>query len=204
MTIRPGDAWGVRVAPPVGMIEARDDATFVALALGPQSPAVRLTGGDLARTVGASSATGEAGSPVLALPIDLLDVSADIGDFVAGAHVVARSRRSRGGCWFGPLVVVMNAEFIGDWDVAPRGHPNDGRAEVLQVDASLPLRQRLAVRRRLPGGTHVPHPGIRTRSVREATFEFTDPMVLRVDGVDVGIVRAMSVHVRPDAVVAYL
>ncbi len=40
--------------------------------------------------------------------------------------------------------------------------------------------------------------------MREATFEFADPMVLRVDGVDVGIARSMSVHVRPDAVVAYV
>jgi hypothetical protein len=203
MTIGRGAAWGDRVAPPSGMIEAHDDAAFVRLALGPPPASVRLTGGDLARTVGAASARVGTGSTVLALPVDLLELTTDIGDFTACAHVVARPPWSRGGPWFGALVVVMNVQFIGDWDVAPRGHPNDGRAEVLQIDGSLPLRQRLAVRRRLPLGTHVPHPGIATRSVRDATFEFRRPMVLRVDGVDVGAARSMAVHVHPDALIAY-
>ncbi len=38
----------------------------------------------------------------------------------------------------------MNAQFLGRWDVAPRGHPNDGRLDVL--DADLPLDERLQVR----------------------------------------------------------
>ncbi len=97
----------------------------------------------------------------------------------------------------------MNAQFVGDWDVAPRGHPNDGRVEVLEIVGSMSIRDRLAVRRRLPLGTHVPHPAIRTRSVREATFEFERPMVALIDGLDVGTVRSLSVRVRPDAVHAY-
>ena len=97
----------------------------------------------------------------------------------------------------------MNAEFIGDWDVAPRGHPNDGRAEVLQVDASLPTSPAIGRATTIATGTHLPTRGSGTGSVRDATFEFADPMVLCVDGVDVGTARSMSVHVRPDAVVAY-
>lgn len=164
--------------------------------------------GDLARTVGAhpvgSRPPDDEEASVLELPLDLVEVTSDVGEFVACAHVVARPRWTRGGWWFGPVAVVMNAEFIGDWDVAPRGHPNDGRVEVLQADPKMSVRQRLAVRRRLRAGTHVPHPLIATRTVKDASFDFGTTMTLLVDGVRVGRCRRLSVRVCPDAVIAYV
>ncbi|MET0911477.1 MAG: hypothetical protein ABWZ99_18575 [Ilumatobacteraceae bacterium] len=207
MTIRPGDAWGTRVARPADLVAASFDAQFVELALGPDRPPVRLVAGDLARTLGVAPgdgrATGQDGT-LLELPVDVVEVTTDVGDFVACAHVIVAPPARRGGWWAGPLVAVMNAQFVGDWDVAPRGHPNDGRVEVFEVTGSLSIRDRLAVRRRLPLGTHVPHPAIRTRSVREAAFEFERPMTARVDGIAVGTVRSLAVRVRPDAVHAYV
>ena len=50
------------------------------------------------------------------------------------------------------------------------------------------LRARWQARRRLPTGTHVPHPAIRTRRLREASWPFDPPLRLWVDGVAHGSV----------------
>ncbi|MGI9644684.1 MAG: hypothetical protein ACR2O6_05165, partial [Ilumatobacteraceae bacterium] len=97
----------------------------------------------------------------------------------------------------------MNAEFLGGWDVAPRGHPNDGRVETQLASPALSMRDRWSARRRLSGGTHVPHPDITTRSVRSATWTFEHPLTVSVDGRRVGRSKTVSVEVRPDAGVLY-
>ena len=110
---------------------------------------------------------------------------------------------SSGSWWRGEIVVVMNAEFLGDAEVAPRGHPNDGRVEVFEVDGRFGVRQRLAARRRARTATHVPHPLIRTRSVRSADWSFASPMSVVVDGVRAGTARDVAVAVVADAAVVY-
>jgi diacylglycerol kinase family enzyme len=102
----------------------------------------------------------------------------------------------------GPIVLVMNAEFIGEWDVAPRGHPNDGRVEVVEA-GDLRLRERMAARRRLPAAAHVPHPRIVTRSVRSARWTFAAPVEVRLDGVAAGTARTVAITVLPDAAVVH-
>ena len=190
MTIRPGASWGQEVPTPSGLVVADTDAEFVRLASGPGEP-TRASGGRRSRSHRSEPLADQpARDTMLELPIDLMEVSSDIGDFTACAHVVARPPSEPRRMVGRPVVAVMNAQFIGRWDVAPRGHPNDGRAEVFEADAGLSIRDRLAVRRRLPLGTHIPHPRIRTRSVREATFEFASPMALWVDGCSVGRVRS--------------
>lgn len=201
MTVRPGSEWGRIVDRPVGLVTARSDADLTDLLREEGGPPVMVAGGDLARTFGTVSQHDLA--TVLELPIDLIDVSIDDADLVACAHVVVRSRGRRGGWWFGPVVVVMNAEFIGEWDVAPRGHPNDGRVEVIEGATALSVRDRLEVRRRLPLGTHVPHPAITTRSVREAEWSFASPMAVVVDGRRRGQTRTLAVRVRPDAAIVH-
>jgi diacylglycerol kinase family enzyme len=91
----------------------------------------------------------------------------------------------------------MNAQFLGSWDVAPRGHPGDGRVDVL--DGDIALGDRWKARSRLPAGTHVPHPGIRqTRAARwETTFD--RPAPVRLDGEVVATARRLEVEVEPDA-----
>ena len=69
----------------------------------------------------------------------------------------------------GRVVAVMNAQWIGRWDVAPKGHPNDGMVDVL--DGNLGLDDRLKVRSRLITGTHVPHPGIAQARVAAIQLE---------------------------------
>jgi hypothetical protein len=211
MTIRPGDAWGRSVDPPQGLVEIADDAELARRLADADDggPPLLVTGGDLGRTVGAIAPRDRDGSrrvrnSVNELPIDLLEVRGDGGAVRPGcAHAVIRLPWWRGGWLRGPIVLVMNAEFIGRWDVAPRSHPNDGRADVIQADTSFGLRQRLAARRRLPSGSHVPHPALATRSVRSAEWTFARPMLVIVDGRPIGRFRTVGVTVVPDAAVVH-
>ncbi len=86
----------------------------------------------------------------------------------------------------GPIVAVMNAEFLGDWDVAPRAHPGDGLLDVVSVAAGMSLADRLRARRRLPAGTHVPHPAITIERRPAVQLGFDRPTPVWLDGVLVG------------------
>jgi len=210
VTIGKGGAWGREVERPADLVVARDDADLAARLQRQRADATRapvaVRSGDLARTLGSAPVDGR---PTLnELPIDMVtvrlgDVEAPDRSVPACAHVVICSPWWRGGWLRGRAVVVMNAEFIGHWDVAPRGHPNDGRVEVFEVDPRFGIRQRLAARRRARTATHVPHPLITTRSVRAADWSFESPMAVLADGVRVGVAREVAIAVVADAAVVY-
>jgi hypothetical protein len=206
VTIGKGTPWGRSVEPPEDLVVVDTDAELAArLDAGrrdPSAPPVAARSGDMARTLGVAALAGRA--TLNELPIDLFELrvgdrDGELRTLVGCAHVLMRPPAWRGGWWRGPAVVVMNAEFIGDWDVAPRGHPNDGRVEVFEVDPDLAVRQRLAARRRVRTGTHVPHPLITTRSVRRASWTFEAPMAVVVDGVGAGTAHRVELEVVDDA-----
>lgn len=205
MTIERGAPWGRRVPRPDGLVTVGGDAALAAALTVPHHAPVTVRRGDMARSLGVAGADLPATSDMInELPIDLLQVRLDGGtSLTAVAHVVARSPWTRGQWWRGPILAVMNAEFIGDWDVAPRGHPNDGRVETFAVDPAMSVRQRMSARRRLRTATHVPHPQITVRSVRSATWTFPDPLEVAVDGRHVGRARTIEVTVVPDAAVVH-
>lgn len=191
MTISKGQPWGTEIARPEHVATAASDtelASFVAA--DPQAP-IGVSGGDVFAALGRP---GGVGPTARRLPMDLIRASTDAGDFVAVAHIVLRNRR-----WTGPLIAVMNVGGIGRWDVAPAGHPNDGRAELVEIDAAMTLRTRLAVRRRLPTGTHLPHAQIRVRRRSEATLDLHRPLGCWVDGIRLGPVRRLTFSVEADA-----
>jgi len=205
MTIKQGEPWGRTVERPEDLVVVDGDpalaARLEAIRGGRPGPPVFGRRGDLARTFGDPSV--DARSTLNEFPVDLLDVTVDGEAVVACAHVVIRAPWWRGSWWRGTVVVVMNAEYIGDWDVAPRGHPNDGRVEIFEVGTEFGLRQRLAARRRLRTGTHVPHPGIGTRSVRSSTWTFRRPMAVAVDGRRPRRATQVEVVVAADAAVLH-
>lgn len=207
MTIEPGMPWGRRVPRPDDIVSAQNDRDLARALTQRPGPPVAAVAGDLARTLGVSG-NGRRDT-INEFPIDLIEVRLDPqlalpGEpLVACSHVIARSPLRRGHWWRGPILVVMNAEFIGDWDVAPRGHPNDGRAEVFEVDASMSVRDRLGARRRMSTGTHVPHPRITTRSVRTATWDFPRPLDVIVDGWPAGRASSLAITVQPDAAIVH-
>lgn len=196
MTIKPGEEWGRALRQPVQPELIADDATLATcVSVGGPGPWA-VGGGDLHRATGAPRQP-ERGHVV---GVDAMVVTLDDGrEVVAVAHVVAR--RS---WWHGPIVAICNVDFVGEWNVAPRAHPNDGRADVVEVAPQMGVRERWQAWRRLPQGTHVPHPQIVTRTVRQAAFEFARPLHVWIDGVRVGRASRLAVDVRPDAFELYL
>ena len=197
MTIRKGEDWGSEIVIPEGIVVAADDeALFSHLNSGVIPASIAVLSGDLARTVSSSadSSRYRHGERAIGAPLDLLEVTHDGGVHCAASHVVARRSWLRG-----PVIVVANAQFIGEWDVAPRSHPNDGYMDITEVDESMSPGQRLLARRRLPTATHLPHPGLRTLRSREQSWDFAKSLDLFVDGVRIGRTRRLAVRVLADA-----
>lgn len=194
MTIRKGQDWGTEVDRPADLVVTDSDAALAtALVAHPtDSRPVTVTSGDLFRTLGAR-AVDPTMRRMRRLTLDLLDVRIDGVQHVAVAHVVARRR-----WWRGRVVAVCNAQFHGTWDVAPRSHPNDGRAEVIEVDPAMTVRERWQAWRRLPTGTHLPHPRLRSTRTAGSTWHFDPALDVYVDGRRHRRVRELAVTVRPD------
>ncbi len=208
MTIRRGDPWGEPARVPIevrivdGDRSAHHWVTTHRRAGLPIAP-VGVRAGDLARTCGGGGA-GRFDGPVLYAPVDVLRVTADPGTPAervtwSVAHVVAR--RS---WWRGEVVLVMNAQFLGAYDVAPRAHPNDGLAEALRVDPAASWRTRLAARRRARTGTHLPHPQLTVQRAPSMRWRLARPLVIWVDGERWGTAGELRVDVEPDALHVYV
>lgn len=203
MTIRKGEPWGEsNPLPRHGVVvrsdrEAREIVTAARRA-GDPIPPLGLLAGDLCKTLGGTGDEERLRSPeATTLPVDLGSALVDGRLHWFVAHLVAR--RS---WWHGRVVAAMNAQYIGDWDVAPKSHPNDGRLDVL--DGDLALGQRLLARRRLKLGTHVPHPGIEERRVEAIQLDFARPTPIELDGTPLGLVRTVSIRVEPDALLCVI
>lgn len=152
-----------------------------------------LLGGDLAKTVGARGDLQRLHSEdATRLPIDLGSVLIEAKQYWFVSHLVARNS-----WWHGPVLAVMNAQWIGKWDVAPRSHPNDGLFDIFEGD--LAMGDRLKARSRLLTGTHVPHPSIAQQRTKAAHFEFDRPTKIWLDGEPIAKARHISVHIEPDA-----
>ena len=187
MTISKGQPWGVVAPlPPTAPVVATDSAVAAHEVVG-------LVGGDLCRTLGGrGSAARLTSEEAMTFPVDALSVSLDGGaPRRAAAHVVARSVGWR------HVFIAANAPWVGALNVAPRGHPDDGRVDTLQWD--LDWRSARQVLARMRHGTHLPHPGIAVSSVATVSVAFSRPRQVWVDGVRVGRARALTVTVEPDA-----
>lgn len=198
MTIEKGELWGIPGPLPSDGIEVRSDAEARRLVErtrrdGSVIPALGLLGGDLCRTVGGRGDADRLRSAgAMTLPADLGSVLIDGKLHWFVAHLVCRWP-----FWTGRTVAVMNAQWIGAWDVAPRSHPNDGLLDVF--DVRMGLGDRLKARRRLATGTHVPHPAIAEARVAAVQFEFDRPTPVWLDGERVGRARTISARIEPDA-----
>jgi hypothetical protein len=199
MTIRRGQGWGEAVPVPPNLVSVATDTELARLVGRGEKRPIRLVGGDLLRSLGGPSS----GPGLQRVEIDVLRLLADRRQFVAVAHAVARRGGARG-WWRGPITAIMNADRIGRWEVAPRAHPNDGLADIVEVDVRLGLRARWQAWRRLPTGTYLPHPDIETSRVAVTAWEFEPALRLWLDGVEIGTVRSLGVTVEPDGAVIHI
>lgn len=199
MTIEKGQGWGRAGALPDDGVVVHSDAeirTIVehARRTGADLPVLGLAGGDLWRTLGGTAgAVDRLRRPeAMTFPVDIGSVLVDgrIHWFVA--HLVAR--RS---WWRGRTIAVMNAQWLGAWDLGPRAHPGDGLLDI--TDGDLSLGDRWKARSRLATGTHLPHPALRTSRVAAAQLECHPPLDVWLDGERVGRATTLSIRVEPDA-----
>lgn len=188
---------------------------------------VGITGGDLHRSLGSPRHTERelrAGEG-MRLPVDLgavelLDPAPGAADAQAPsrggppathyfcAHLVcialsgirARAgRKLRRHLFAQHTILVMNVPFMGDDNIAPRAHPNDGALDL--IEGRLPRWDRIRALRRLPTGTHVPHPELAQRRVRSAELGTGEPLQVFADGRLLGTASRLRVRCVPDALV---
>ena len=213
--MRAGQRWGEPVGRDTPIVDvAGDDADLAAAALQTDAAAVIRfhpgPGSDLARALGLGAAP-PAGAT--AVPVDLVD----LGHGVAAANAVIlgippdrlrrwhRSHRvsveidgRRRIDEMATTVVIANGQFLRGTDLVPRGHPGDGRLEV-QVYALEPGERRL-MRRRLPGGDHVPHPRITEASGKRIAVQwYHGEQPLEVDGRALATAGELGAIVLPSA-----
>lgn len=198
MTIRKGQDWGeVGTLAEDGLVVGSDAEIAAewqaALQEGRAPREMGLLAGDLCQTVGGTGSAERLRSlRATRLVVDICKATLDGEEHWFVAHLVARRR-----FWSGPTVVAMNAEFIGTWRVAPAGHPNDGRVDL--VTGELSVGDRLKARSRLASGTHVPHPDIRIRRLREASVALEPGATVYLDGRPLGRFSQLDIEVVPDA-----
>lgn len=204
MTIEKGQDWGSRGSVDADTPIVRSDTELASLftvsgneLTGPS--VVGVVDGDLARTLGARADEREIrrGERTL-LPIDLAIVTTQTkkGDMTT---VMAASLVIKAPLWLGATRAVMNASYLGPWNVSPAGHPNDGRLDV--IVSELGFGDRLKARKRLQSGTHVPHPQISIRRLKSVTWETGRHQSVAIDGELIAGVRSLTVTVCPDATV---
>jgi len=199
--IRSGEDWGERATLPPGHPIITTDAelhrhlqdTMTADPTLPLAP-IGLLGGDLCKTVGGAGRRNRFTSDeAMTLPCDLVEARLDGRLWWFAGHLVARSS------WLtGQLTFAMNAAWRGDWNVAPRSHPGDGRIEVLDTSMSAP--NRLKGWRRVGHGGHVPHPDITVSKVKRYEHDGGDrARRVELDGVAVGRAVRIELRVLPGA-----
>jgi hypothetical protein len=199
VTIRKGEAWGEASPLPEDGAVVRSDAEARAVLSGARRekapfPTLGLVGGDLCRTLGGIGDEARLrSSEAMTFPIDLGEVLLDGRLHLFVSHLVARRR-----AWHGRSVVAMNAAWLGELNLGPKAHPNDGLLDV--TEGELGWRQRLEARRRARVGAHLPHPHLTLRRTKATQLRFERPVPVRLDGELVGAFRDISVRIEPDAV----
>jgi hypothetical protein len=213
MGIQAGATWGEPEPGPPDLEIAGGDTDLAAVVATRPGALVRYVpsgNADLARAIGVAAGSEPSG---IALPVDAITI--DPGGPVVNMVVVGTPPPSvrfttRRAHFFvlvdgrelfrgrATTVVVANGQFLHGLDVVPRGHPGDGLLEV-QVYA-LGRGEQRKMRRRLPQGTHVPHPHIATgvgRTIEIRVDRGTVP--ISADGLTRRRVRRLRAEVAPAA-----
>ena len=207
MTIRKNEDWGVTVTRPENLVICETDAAASQLATNyflqqKPIPAIAITRSNLSRALGTTGADIDSQN-MQATPFDLIEITfAD--DSKTGQRVLALGYGVlRKSWWSGEIVAAMNTSFIGDWDCAPRSHPNDGKFDLLTVSSEMKPTQRLIASRRLRLGTHLPHPQISVKQITSFEADCSAKPNLFVDNRKFVCVNQCKFRLLPDALTLY-
>jgi len=189
-----GEQWGVPTTRTEGDVLVSGDSQ---LAASSTESRLIVTGGDIAHCLG-DPLSPEIGANCIEVPIDALRVSITMRNGVtltqiAASHVVI-------GSWLrGRLVCLSNGGFIGPKNVSPRAHPNDGLFDVMSLDSSMGVRQRIRARQKSTLGTHLPHPLLETSRSRSAHYAaLSRNEALQIDGVRIRRWTSVHIEIVPD------
>lgn len=212
--IRKGEPWGHPAGAEADLEVHGDDAALAASLESGSGRLVRFEpapASDLARALGLAVH----GPRATEVGLDVLAVTTPGQSWRAVNAVVLGQRPDRLRAWHrrvdvvvqidgrerfagrATTVIVANGQYLNGLDVVPRGHPGDGRVEV-QAYTMEPA-QRAGMRRRLPQGAHVPHPGIVQATGRRVAVHSDTGLALEIDGRPLGRVRDVTVEVLPAA-----
>ena len=201
MTIRKFAEWGRIIARPQVIESCDSDAEIgqtVARHILEQSdiPHIHATGGSLARSLGDPHTMSD--NQVRELSVDVVEVkyhtSNGQGHSIAANSVLLRQR-----FWSGRIIAVTNSGFLGTWEIATRAHPNDGRFDVVEIDESMSVRDRLITKRRLASARPLSHPSVTSYQSESKEWTFDRPVRLYVDQNFVSKAAFVRVTILPDA-----
>lgn len=162
-------------------------------------PIIAIKSSKLARALGTNGAQLDSKS-MRALPFDLIKINFTNSSNEKVMVIAIGYALLRNSWWRGEITAVLNTSFIGDWDCAPRSHPNDGKFDVVTVGSQMRPMQRLIASRRLRLGTHLPHPQITTHQATGLELSSNALPNLFVDGQRFAKVSQISFTLLPDAV----
>lgn len=189
-----GEQWGIPTTRTHADIVVRGDRDLAS-----RSKELRLIvqTGDIAHSLG-DPVSPQVGAECLEVPIDALRVNISMRDgsnvsTLASSHVMI-------GHWLhGRLICVSNSGFIGKKNISPRAHPNDGFFDVMSLQPSMGLQQRVLARHKSTLGTHVPHPLVESGRAKGIEYSSASRFEsLRVDGRRIPSWTAVQIEIVPD------
>jgi hypothetical protein len=169
MTIHKGQPWGRSYEVP---LTTRDVDSDWQLARGSQEDIHILTAGDLYLSLGQPSGI-RIGDTRTLVQIDAMECTITNDTTTYSLHASATIEIGRW-CGLGGLrryLVVTNGGLFNGRHIAPRAHPNDAFVDLMSLDASMKLRDRINARKLARTGAHIPHPAITIS--RGESFVFT-------------------------------
>jgi hypothetical protein len=192
--IKRGEEWGVPTTCTPSDISVSGDQ---GLAVSSTDCRLIVHGGDIAHSLG-DPQQPVVGDNCTEVPIDALRVlitlrNGSTHSSIAASHVMI-------GEWLrGRLICVSNGGFIGNKNVSPRAHPNDGFFDVMSLDSSMGMQQRLRARHKSILGTHTPHPLVVTSRARSTEFSSVSRSeALRIDGRRIRSWSKVEIEIVPD------
>jgi hypothetical protein len=197
MTIHKGQPWGQSYEVP---LTTRDVDSDWQLARGSREDIHILKAGDLYETLGQPSGI-RIGDRRTLVHIDAMEctITNDNTSYTWLASATVEIGRWNGLGRLRRYLAVTNGGLLNGRHIAPRAHPNDGLADLMSMDASMTLRDRIIARKRARTGAHIPHPAITVS--RGETFVFACAYKgekLVIDHHRVPTWNSIEVQVRPD------